>query len=539
MTSQPLLSRRWLLAAGCAAVALPPDGPATAAPAPAPATPVRGGTLNAIIQPEPPLLVMGLNQQAPTQTVAGKIYESLLTYDFELNPKPSLARAWEVSADGLTYTFHLQDGVKWHDGAPFSARDVVFTFKTFLMETHPRARALFGRCSSIEAIDDTTVVFRLSEPFPAFLQCFEVSNAPLMPAHIYEGTDFRANPKNATPIGTGPFRFDEWVKGSHIHLVAFPEYWQKGKPYLKDIYFRIIPDAASRALALETGEVMQSQFTDIEPFDVPRLVKNPKLQMTKKGYEFVAPLMWLELNTRVKPLDDKRFRQAIMYALDRQFIRDKIWFGLGRVATGPINSVTKFYDPNVRKYPYDPAKAKALLDEMGLKPDAKGVRASLKFMPLPYGETWLRLGEYIKQALGRVGIAITLESTDAAGWGRREANWDFDITANMLYQYADPAIGVARTYLSSNIRKGVMFTNTMGYSNPEVDTLFEQAAREVDPAKRQALYSRLQKILVEDVPVAWLLELEFPTIQSRRLHNAITTAIGVNETYADAWLDAS
>jgi len=287
---------------------------------------------------------------------------------------------------------------------------------------------------------------------------------------------------------------------------------------------------------LENGDVMQSQYNDIEPFDVPRLSKLPSLQLTKKGYEFIAPLMWIEFNTRVKPFDDKRFRQAFMYAVDREFIRDKIWFGLGRVATGPVNSVTKYYEPNVKKYSYDPEKAKALLDEMGLKPGTNGVRATVKFLPLPYGETWQRLGEYIKQALGRVGVNVVLESTDAAGWGQREANWDFEMTADFVYQYADPSIGVSRTYISSNIRKGVMFSNVMGYNNPEVDSLFEKAAKENDPKTRQEYYSKVQQILVEDVPVGWLLEIEFPTFQSKRLHDAVTTAIGVSETYADAWL---
>ena len=164
------------------AAALACAAPLAAAPSAAFAaeTPVKGGTLTAIIQPEPPMLVMGLNQQAPTQTVAGKIYESLLTYNFDLTPRPGLAKSWEVSADGLTYTFHLQEGVTWHDGKPFSADDVLFTFKTFLPETHPRARALFGRAESITAPDAATIVIKLKEPFPAFLQGFEVSTTPII-----------------------------------------------------------------------------------------------------------------------------------------------------------------------------------------------------------------------------------------------------------------------------------------------------------------------------------------------------------------------
>ncbi|AWU96177.1 ABC transporter substrate-binding protein [Azospirillum ramasamyi] len=519
-----------------AVLAVPGAAALVTAPAMAQETPVRGGMLNSIVQPEPPTLMLGLNQQAPTQTVAGKIYQGLLTYDQKLNPLPSLAESWTISPDGLTYTFKLFQNVKWHDGKPFTAKDVVFSTSKFLMEVHPRARAAFSRCESITAVDDHTVEFKLKEPFPAFIQAFEVSSAPMVPAHIYEGTEFRSNPANATPIGTGPFKLKEWVKGSYIQLVRNEDYYKKDLPYLDGITFRVIPDAASRSLALESGQVHQTQYSDLEPFEVPRMKAMSHLTMTTAGYEFVAPLSWLEINHRVKPLDDKRFRKAIAYAIDRKFIRDKIWFGLGRIPTGPINSVVKFYDPNVTTYGPDLAKAKALLDEMGLKPDAKGVRATVKIMPMPYGETWTRLGEYLKQSLSKVGIAVVLESTDAAGWNQRVSNWDYEITTNFVYQYGDPALGVARTYLSSNIRKGVMFSNTMGYSNPRVDELFAAASRENDPVKRQEQYSEVQSILADELPVVWLLEMEFPTFLDKRVKNANKTAIGVNDTYEDVWL---
>lgn len=497
----------------------------------------KGGTLNIIVQPEPPILVLGLNQQGPTQTVAGKIYEGLLRYDHDLKPMPGLAESWEISPDGLTYTFHLHKNVVWHDGEPFSAKDVLFTFKEFLPEVHSRSRNSLAHVASVEAPDDYTVVFTLKQPFPAFIKAFEVSSGPVMPAHVYQGTDYKQNPKNATPIGTGPFKFDKWVKGSYIHLVKNDKYYLDGKPYLDDIYFRVIPDAASRAVALETGEVDISQYNDVEPFDVPRLAALPHLNLIKKGYEFVAPLSWIEINGREAPLNDKRFRQALMYALDREFIRDKIWFGLGRVATGPINSVTTGYEPDVHKYGYDPEKAKALLDEMGLKPNGDGVRAEITFTPMPYGETWSRLAEYIKQSWGKVGVNVTLKSTDVAGWVQKVSNWDYQTTTDFVYQYGDPSLGVARTYVSSNIRKGVMFTNTMGYSNPKVDELFAKAAVENDAAARQAELSEVQKILVDDVPVIWLLEMEFPTFVNKRVHNAVTTAIGTTENFADVWVE--
>ena len=168
-------------------------------------TPQRGGTMNIIISPEPPTLMLGINQTTPAAIVGGKIYESLLRYDLQLKPMPGLAKSWSVSPDGLTYTFKLQEGVTWHDGTPFIADDVVFSAKTYLTTVHPRSRPIFQRCEEISAPDKHTVVFKLKGPFAPFIMAWEPSTAPIVPKHIYEGTDFRTNPANAKPIGTGPF----------------------------------------------------------------------------------------------------------------------------------------------------------------------------------------------------------------------------------------------------------------------------------------------------------------------------------------------
>ncbi|HQS45627.1 MAG: peptide ABC transporter substrate-binding protein [Rhizobiales bacterium 24-66-13] len=495
-----------------------------------------GGTLTALIQPEPPTLMVGLNQQGPVQTVAGKIYQGLLTYDFDLKPMPSLARSWEVSADGRTYTFHLEENVRWHDGVPFTAADVIFSTMTFLPETHPRARGTFARVESASASDPHTVVFRLKEPFGPFLSAFAAGSAPMIPKHIYEGTDYRANPANRTPIGTGPFRFAEWKRGQYIRLVRNPDYWKPGRPYLDAIVYRVVPDATARRIALESGEVQLSAFNDIEWFDVPALRRSPSLTYTDKGYEFFSPLAWVELNVRSAPLSDRRFRQALYYALDRNFIRERIFFGQGRVATGPIASTTRFYSPDVTRYAFDPARAEALLDEMGLGRKQDGTRATLRLLVLPYGEAWMRLAEYVKQAWARIGIAVTLEATDAAGWAQKVANWDYEATFDFLYQFGDPALGVARVYETRNMKRGVLFNNTIGYVNPALDAVFDEAAITSPDEARAALYHTAQQMLVEDVPVLWLLELQFPTFTANRLRNAVTTAIGVNDSFDSAYL---
>lgn len=490
----------------------------------------RGGTLNAVLQPEPPMLNIGANQQTPTQTIAGKIFLSLLTYDFNMKPLPSLARSWTVSPDGKTYTFNLERNVKWHDGKPLTADDVLYTVKEFLPVSHPRAKAIFERCESVTAPDPYTVVFKLKAPFGAFLGAFDISNLPVMPKHIYAGTDIMKNPANLRPVGCGPFKFKEWVRGSHIHLVRNEDYFKPGKPYLDAIIYRIIPDGASRAVALESGTVQLTQWTDLELFDAQRLAKDPKFEMTTKGYEHFAPILMIEMNLRNGPLADKRFRQAISHAIDRNFVRDRILYGFGKVATGPICSKTRFYDSNVRTYDFSTQKAIALMDEMGLKPDSRGIRAQLRLPVAPYGDMPARVSEYIRQSLARIGIAVTLETNDAAGWAQKISNWDFDLNVNWPFQYGDPALGVTRNYVTSNIRK-VLFSNISGYSNPEVDRLADAAAGEVDDARRQAHYSQMQKVMSEDCPTIWLVELEFPTLYDKRLKNLVTTGIGIHESF--------
>ncbi len=491
----------------------------------------KGGTLNTIIQPEPPLLVTALNQQQPTLTLGGKIYESLLRYDFELKPIPGLAKEWSVSPDGLVYTFKLFPNIKFHDGHPLTSEDVVFSTMKMLSETHARARGTFSRVEKAEAPDPLTVVFTLKAPFAPFLGSFDCTSAPIVPKHIYDGTDYRKNPANDKAIGSGPFKLKEWVRGSHVHLVKFDEYYRPGEPHLDEIIYRVIPDAASRSVALEQGTVQLTQWSDIEAFDVQRLSKLPHLEMTTRGYEFFAPHSWIELNNRVAPMNDKRFRQALMYALDRKAMLNRVYFGLGKIATGPVSSKTRFYEKNVKTYDYSVDKAKALLDEMGLKPGPDGKRVTISYLVPPYGEIYQRAAEFLRQSYGRIGVELQLENTDMAGWAQKCSNWDFQMTSNLVYQFGDPALGVSRTYVSSNIRKGVLFSNTAGYANPEVDKLFDEAAVATSDAKRQELYSAVQKILVEDVPVVWLYESDYPNFIDKKLKNVITTAVGVHETF--------
>jgi len=493
----------------------------------------RGGTLSAIVQPEPPMLMLGLNQQAPTQYVAGKIYQGLLTYDEKLKPLPSLAKAWKVSDDGLTYSFELQQGVKWHDGKPFSSADVVFTIDKFLRQVHPRARVIINKyIDTIAAPDANNVVIKLKEPFAPFLSIFVVDNMPMIPKHIYEGTDYATNPANQTPIGTGPFKFKEWKKGAYVTLVRNDDYWKPGLPYLDEIVFRVVPDAASRAVAFEKGDVQVLRGGDVDNVEIKRLKALPNVEMTTKGWEMYGPLAFMIMNERGAPFDNVKVRQAVMHAINRKFVVDNIFFGMGKIAISPLASSTLFFEPKLTQYDFNLKKARELIKESGVNVAARPI----KILSFPYGSAWDRLAEYTKQSLEQVGFKVEIEAADAGGWAKRTGDFDFDLTFNYTYQYGDPAIGVARHYLSTNAVKGSPFVNNQGYNNPKVDELFAKAASSINPAERQKLYTEAQNILVNDVANGFLFEIEFPTFYRNNVKNLVTTAIGLNESFDNVWI---
>lgn len=490
-----------------------------------------GDRLTVILNPEPPSLMLGLTQTTPTQIVSGKIYQGLLTYDFDLTPRPGLAREWSVSEDGLTYTFKLFENVRWHDGQPFTAKDVIFSTQEFLPEVHARARSNFSSVETATAIDDHTVEYRLKTPFAPFLQIFEVSSAPIVPAHLYKDTDYRQNPANETPIGTGPFKLKEWRRGEYVHLVRNDDYYKEGLPLLKELYFQVIPDSSSRLVALQNNIVDIASFDNIDYVFIPALQASGQFEITQKGYEFAGPLASIEFNNRAGHLADKRFRKAILHAIDRDFIMQNIWYGQAGPATGPFNSTTRYHKDTGPLYPFDPEKSAALLDEMGLKADDKGVRAVVKLLGLPYGDSWTKAAEYVKQSLAKVGLDVVIETTDAGNWASRFTNWDFEMTFGFWYQYGDPALGVSRLYLGSNIRQGVYGSNCSGYNNPEVDQLFADAVKEVDLARRTAMYERVQEILIEDLPTGWLFEIKWATIMRNGVKDVVTSAVGVAEGF--------
>ena len=182
------------------------------------AQPVHGGSMTMSLDPAPSILVSALNSSSPVYVVSSKIFDGLVSYDKDFNLIPRLAESWEVSDDGLSVTFHLREGVTFHDREPMTSEDVAYTFMEILKQRHPRGKSTLQFLEAVETPDDLTAVFRFSTPSPYVMRALAGAESPILPKHVYDGTDVMKNPANTAPIGTGPFKFEEFVRGSHIIL---------------------------------------------------------------------------------------------------------------------------------------------------------------------------------------------------------------------------------------------------------------------------------------------------------------------------------
>jgi peptide/nickel transport system substrate-binding protein len=468
--------------------------------------PKMGGTLVAAIGGEPSTLNLDITTDFYPYVVGGPIYSKLATLGPDSQPVPDLARSWEISADGKVYTFHLNNGVKWHDGRPFTSDDVKFTFEKIIAVYHGSGQTIFKRVSSIETPDASTVVVTLSEPYAAFFT-FIARDGRIMAKHIYEKGAILENPANIKPIGTGPFRFVAWNRGSDITLERNPDYFVTGQPYLDKIVFKIIPDASARLVALEAGEIDYIPAYDLENAAIERLQKSKDITVTSKGHESWAAITELMFNMDKAPYNDVRVRRALSQAIDRKFIVDKAGFGLNKVATGPISSEMAWaYTPDVRIYPYDPKAAEQLLDEAGVKRGPDGVRFHTKVVALRGADIFARTAEIVANQFKAVGVDVQVSILDrATALPQVYTTREFDMFIHSLTTGPDPAIGVERQYAAYNVRPSP-FTNAAGYRNPQVDKLLADAGVATSRDQRAALYKDFQKIVVDDAPLVWLYE---------------------------------
>ncbi|AGT10814.1 ABC transporter substrate-binding protein [Paracoccus aminophilus] len=537
-TSRPLaprLSRRFLLQSA-ALTALVGAFSGLASPLRA-EEPRRGGSLTMNIGTEPPVLLLLAHTAGAATYISGKTTEGLLTYDFDFTPKPLLATEWTVSPDGLRYWFRLREGVKFHDGTPFTAEDVKFSIET-LKEHHPRGRATYAHVTAVNVLGPHEIELLLDQPAPYLLTALASFESPIVPKHIYEGKPILENPNNSAPIGTGPFLFKEWVRGSHVLFVRNPDYWDAGKPYLDQLVVRFVGDAAAGAAGLETGEIQLSANAPVPLSDIARLQENPRLGFETRGYAFTNSISRAEFNFERPHLADLRVRQAVAHVVDRDFIVAAAYQGHATPLYGPVShTLEKFFIPDLPRYEIDTAKAEALLEEAGYPRGADGWRFSLVIDPTqPVGPPKLS-ADYIAQVLQSIGIKAEVRTQDFATFVKRVyTDRDFDIAVEGMANLFDPTVGIQRLYWSKNFKPGVPFTNGAKYASERTDKLLEEAAVEIDPKKRFDLFAEFQKQVIADLPALDLVSPTAYTIYDKRVHNHTIGAEGLNANGAELWV---
>lgn len=472
--------------------------------------------------------------------IASKVIEPLAeaSFDGANGLAPRLATAWQGSADGFSATFSLRRGVTWHDGKPFTSADVAFSALQVWKPLQNLGRLVFANLAAVDTPDEHTAVFRFSKPTPFQL----IRNAlpvvtSVLPRHVYEGTGIATNPANIRLIGTGPFTFAEYRPGEYYRLRRNPAYWGEGLPKLDEIIFRILPDRAGAASALEANEIQLAAFSQVPLSDLARISKVNGIAVYAKGYEALTYQLVVEINHRRKELADLKVRQAIAHAIDKNFVVKTIFLGYAKPSTGIIpQDATEFYDPNVQTYAFDVAKANALLDEAGHPRGANGVRFRLRLLPAPYFSETRQFGDYLRQALAAVGIDAVIANNDAAAHIRAVYTaHDFDLAVAPPVFRGDPAISTT-ILVKSGTPAGVPFSNQGGYSNAALDALIDKANETVDVAARTELFRQFQKLVAEDLPLINVAEWGFITVARTSVKNVSNNPRWAVSNWADTSL---
>ena len=501
------------------------------------AEPKPGGTL--VVAGAGGLRHLNPAVQSGSQAGLGvQLFAGLVRLDDRFRPQPYLAERWEIAGDGLSYTFHLARGARFHDGVPVTSADVAFSLGV-VKENHPFGSAMFDAVDRVETPDPHTAVFRLGKPHPALMQALVPLLLPVIPKHVFgDGQDLRTHPMNAMPVGSGPFRFGEWVRGRHVILERNDDFFIEGRPLLDRIVVRFIGEPSVRLLALEKGEVDYYPFAGLRFRDVLGIADNPALRVSTKGYEALGPLNYLEFNLRAPPFDDARVRRAVAHAIDQDYMVNTLHGGLPHPGRGPLHHTSPFYTEGPDPYPVDLERAAALLDAAGHRPDADGVRFRVTLDYPPFHADSLGTGaHYIKAQLRKVGIAVDLRPpADFASWAQRIGSWDYRLTLNTHWTYPDPAIGVHRIYLCGNIRK-IVWSNTQGYCNERVDALLREAGSTLDADRRKALYREFQRIVNAELPLYFINEEPYVTVSHRSVRNPPETVWGPMQPLDEVWLD--
>lgn len=471
-------------------------------------------------------LIPILASDSASHAVGGMVFNGLVKYDKSMNIAGDLAESWDITNNGLVITFKLRKGVKWHDGKPFTAADVLYTYQVTIDPKTPTAYAGdFLKVKKAEALDDYTFRVTYDKPFaPALISW----SSAILPKHLLAGIDITKSPLSRHPVGTGPYKFKEWVAGQKIVLASYDDYFE-GRPYIDGRITRIIPDMATMFLELRAQNIGMMGLT---PLQYTRQTDSNVFKENFSKYRYLAfAYTYMGYNLKNPLFTDKRVRQAISYAIKKDEIVSGVLLGLGKPATGPFKPGTWAYNDKVKNYNYEPAKARDLLKQAGwadtngdgiLEKDGKPF--AFEILTNQGNETRQKCAEIIQRQLKEVGITAKIRVVE---WSAFVTNFinkrQFDAVILGWTIPLDP--DAYDVWHSSKTAPEEL--NFISYKNPEADDMLEKGRSTFDQKERKKYYDRFQEILAEDQPYTFLYVPEDLIIISNRIRGVEPAPIGI------------
>ena len=475
-------------------------------------------------------LIPNITSDSASHEVGALIYDGLIKRDKDLNLIPSLAESWQMSRDCLTLTFKLRKDAKWHDGRPFTAEDVRFSYETMINPKTPTAyREDFLQVKDVEVLDPHSLRVTYAKPYAKALETWDSTMLPkhLLAKHVEEGR-LREAPQNRQPVGNGPYRFVEWKPGEKIVLVANPDYYE-GRPYLSRIVYRIIPSQATIFLELKAKGV---DFASLTAIQYVRQTNYPAFQKAYVKHQYPANgYTYFGFNLEDPRFKDPRVRQAFAHAINKQELIDGVVLGMAREATGPYKPGTWVYNPNVARYPYNPARAKQLLAEAGWKDtdgdgvlDKDGQPFAFTILTNQGNEERKKIAEIIQQRLADIGVRVEIRTLEWAAFIK-------EFIKKRRFEAIILGWGIGLDPDQYNVwhssKTGPDELNHISYKNPEADRLLELGRASCRREERKKHYDRLQEVLAEDQPIIFLYFRDALPVVSSRIRGIESSPNGI------------
>ena len=464
-----------------------------------------GGKLISAMTSDPSGLIYMVAGESASAAIASNIFNSLLRYDQNLDLTSELAESWEISTDQKTITFKLKPNLKWSDGKPLTSADVLWTWQAVTDEkTRSPYASDFQLVKKAETPDALTFIVTYEQAYAPALDSW--SGLQILPKHLLQGQDLHTSSFSRKPVGSNYYKLDSWTHGENIKLSRNPSS-VLGQAKIDRLVTRIIPDDSAQFLELMADNI---DLMGLTPIKFSRIVP-ARLELKKKinlYKELGNSYTYLGFNLKRKPYNDVRVRKAINYAIDKQEIIDGVYLGLGVNIASPYKPGTRWSNPDLKPYPYDPQKAKALLKEAGFTDsDGDGI---LEHDGKPFefeiitnngNKEREKAAVLIQRRLMQVGIKVTVRTIEWASFlGRFIHTGDFDVVILGWGLGLDP--DQYNFWHSSQQKKGQF--NFIGYNNPNIDKLLERGRLELNPDKRQKIYHEFAKVLLEDSPIVYL-----------------------------------